>query len=330
MKTKDRIYEMLKASGEEFVSGEKMAETLQVTRAGIWKAIRALEKDGIGIEAVTNKGYRIKAFDNGTDPELIEELLKKKGLEVKVFYYDETDSTNLRAKELGSEYPGNLLVIAGKQTMGRGRKGRHFFSPGRTGIYMSFLLRNGESVKELSTLTANAAVATATAIDKEAFGGKDTVKIKWVNDLYLESRKVTGILAEGFADIEGNGEFYVVTGIGINLYEPAGGFPEDIKDKAGSVEGCKGKLSSDSRNRIIADTVANIVYYHDTPAESLKIYKDKSNLIGSRVLINTFSSSGEKENALVTGIDDECHLLVRYDDGRTEALSSGEVSVVKC
>ena len=319
---------MLKNAGPEFVSGEEMAKSLYVTRAGIWKAVRTLEREGCDIEAVTNRGYRLKPRKDYISSEAVEADLKGRGLEVKVFYYEETDSTNLRAQALSGEYDGNLLVIAGAQTKGRGRKGRSFFSPEDTGIYMSFLLRNGESMAELSNITANAAVATARAIDSEAFGGRDVTKIKWVNDLYLGDRKVTGILSEGFTDLE-TGGFSVVIGIGINVFKPSHGFPDDIRDKAGSLEEGGARLTADVRNRIISETVANIMYFHANPKESLKIYRDKSNLMGCYVKINTFTDTKAEKYAKVTGIDEDCHLLVEYDDGRREALSSGEVSVVK-
>ena len=328
MKIKDKVYAMLKNAGPEFVSGEEMAKSLYVTRAGIWKAVRALEKEGYDVEAVTNRGYRLRPRKDPISAEAVESYLNKQGLNVKVFYYEETDSTNLRAQVLSKEYEGNLLVIAGAQTKGRGRKGRSFFSPEDTGIYMSLLLRNGESQEELSNITANAAVATAMAIDSEAFESEDRVKIKWVNDLYLGDKKITGILSEGFADLE-TGSFSVVIGIGINVFMPSHGFPEDIKDKAGSIEEGGGRLEDNLRNRIIGRTVVNLMYYHGDSEESLRIYRSKSNLIGSYVLINTFTDQKTEKYAKVVGIDDDCHLLVEYDDGRREALSSGEVSVVK-
>lgn len=329
MKTKDRVLEILKASGTEFISGQEMAEKIFVTRAGIWKAIKALEKEGHEIEAVTNRGYRLKPKNDEILPDYIEEELEKRNTEIKVFYFDEVDSTNDQVVRLGREKEGVLLAIAGSQTNGRGRRGRDFFSPKDTGIYMSLLLRGNEPLEKFSGLTATAAVAVAKAIDKTVFAGRDVAKIKWVNDVYIGDRKISGTITEFSTSLEDPTQHSIVMGIGINVYVPKEDIPEDIINKAGTLEGADALFGENVRNNIIIETMDGLFKYMDKKEDTLEIYRAKSNLIGNYVKINSFSERVTENYAKVTGIDEDFCLCVAYDSGKTDKLSTGEVSVVK-
>lgn len=139
-------------------------------------------------------------------------------------------STNDEAYALAkSGAESGTVVTALSQTGGRGTNSRSFFSPGKTGIYMSVILR--EAVPDrLLDITPMAAVAVSRVLDR-MFGVR--TKIKWVNDIYLNGKKVCGILTQ--AQSAGSKVDFIVVGIGINLFEPQGGFPQDIKDIAGFV-----------------------------------------------------------------------------------------------
>ena len=142
------------------------------------------------------------------------------------------DSTNAIARQraIDGEAEG-LAVLASAQTAGRGRKGRSFFSPDGTGIYLSLLLRPQIPAELALRITTVAAVSVCQAIEKLS---SRKPGIKWVNDIYMDGRKVCGILTETALASGGRLE-YAVLGIGVNALEPAGGFPEDIRDIAGSV-----------------------------------------------------------------------------------------------
>ena len=403
MATKDEVLRLLQEKNEEYISGQEMAETLHVTRAAVWKAIKSLEKEGCAIEAVTNRGYRLGRALDAIDAPYIERSLRESGLNVKVIFKEETGSTNEDARGAlrdwvsagGSEGDsignstddsiGNstddsvgdpagkqraVLVIADKQNAGRGRRGRDFYSPPGTGLYMSLALGNVQEVLKMAKVTAVAAVAVATAADETVFGGTDRTKIKWVNDIYLDEKKVCGILSEAFMPMEDEGDGCVVVGIGINVYEPVGGFPYDIDNKAGAlitihasskapVDGSgsedrkvNGYIAEDRngnelsvadevtdnpgrtglRSVLASRVIANFFKYMENPGLSLHKYREKSYLTGYEVIINDFRNEqkdGKNKTAKVIGIDDECRLVVEYPDGRREALSSGEVSVVK-
>lgn len=329
MKTKDQVLEILKKSGTEFISGQEIASKLFITRAGIWKAIKSLEKDGYEIEAITNKGYRLKSKNDIIVTSYIEDALLKKDITAKVFYYDEIDSTNDQVVRLGREYDGILVAIAGSQTNGRGRRGREFFSPKDTGIYMSLLIRGTDPIEKFSSLTATAAVAVAKAIDNTVFLGKDTAKIKWINDVYINDRKISGTITEYLSDLENPNQYSIVMGIGINVYVPREEIPDDIINMAGNLEETNAVFGENVRNNIITETIFGLFSYMQNKEKTLSVYREKLNLINSYVKINSFSERVTESYAKVIGIDDDFRLLVEYDNHKTDCLSTGEVSVVK-
>ena len=233
MNTKSQVLKLLKCSGGKFLSGQEMAEQIYVTRASIWKAIKALEKDGYAIEAVTNKGYRlVNAIDN-IDAANIKLRLDEEGFNINVKYYDEIDSTNDEARRFAQNENSDCLIIANQQTKGRGRRGRTFFSPKDSGIYMSLIVHVGKNVEKLSSITAVAAVSVAKAVDTVVYNEQNTSLIKWVNDVYIADKKVSGILTEAYSFMEDEEAGYLIIGFGINVYEPQTGFPKEIKNTAG-------------------------------------------------------------------------------------------------
>lgn len=327
MTTKDKVKELLESKANEFVSGQDIAEQLFITRAGIWKAIKGLQAEGCNIEAVTNKGYRLIKDEDSLTKNGVDRFLAEYGASIETLVYDEVESTNNLVKEMADAgETKDFVAIAGYQTAGRGRRGRSFFSPKGTGVYFSFLLHPFTDIAKATGLTCMAAVAVCEGVKKAL--NKDT-GIKWVNDIFFEEKKVCGILSEAFTSIEDGSLSYVVVGIGINVYEPAEGFPKEIKKIAGALLK-NGEKAKDVRNRLAAAVISEFMkLYNDSEINYIDAYRERSFLIGNYVMINSNNPDDKKEYALVTGIDDECHLLVKYDDGRTAALSNGEVSVVK-
>ena len=205
--------EILKAIKEEagFVSGQELCDRFGVSRTAVWKAIGQLKEEGFQIEAVRNKGYRLLSSDDViTEAELMSSM--EGGFIKKIVYYEETDSTNIRARKLAEEgAPDGTLVVTDFQNAGRGRRGRMWVSPSGTGIFMSLILRPDILPSSASMLTLVAALAVYDGIKETT--GLETV-IKWPNDIVAEGKKLCGILTEMSAELEGI--HYVVTGIGIN------------------------------------------------------------------------------------------------------------------
>ena len=251
------------------------------------------------------------------DKKVLEQYLNQK---LNITIFDELDSTNNYLKKLGSNgEKENQLVIALCQTGGRGRMGRSFYSPNGTGIYFSLLLHPEFSAEKSLFLTVMAAVSVAETVMKY---NKNDVKIKWVNDIYIDGKKVCGILTEGAVNKDKKLD-YAVVGIGINVVAPKKDFPDDIRDIATAI--FPGKTEENIKEKIAADVVNKFFdMYNGIDTDFVKRYKEYSYLAGKEINI----ISGETTRpATVIDITDDCHLLVKNKNNEIEEISSGDVSV---
>lgn len=226
----------------------------------------------------------------------------------------ETESTNEVAKDmLKSGCRDFVTVVAEKQTKGKGRGGKSFYSPDETGAYVSVVLHAAEDKKSYVTIIA----ALATARTVEEFSGSPAF-IKWVNDIYLFDKKVAGILSERVISESVTGE---VIGVGTNLQDPDDGFPEEIKDVAGSLN-----LLTDKRAEYIGALVRNIKdeYENFDKKSALKTFREKSYLTGNDVIVCDLF---DKYKARVLDIDDDFGLVVMREDRGVTVLRSGVVSI---
>ena len=255
MSTKEQIFRMLMEHRGQSVSGETLGEALGISRAAVWKGINALRKDGYPIEAITNKGYCLAGSQDYLSPTEISRHLRPESGNIEIQVYNSVESTNKTAKELALTEPDHFIaVISNEQTAGRGRLGRSFYSPENAGLYMSILFRPTFDMSHAILVTTAASVAVVRAIEAlsstktcspatrspetfssethspETFSPKalssgeeapETLSIKWVNDIYLNDKKICGILTEAISDFETGGIEYVVLGIGINCFEMA-------------------------------------------------------------------------------------------------------------
>lgn len=249
--------------------------------------------------------------------ELLNDELKNK---IKIEVLEKATSTNSLVKELASESDEGFVVVAGEQTAGRGRMGRSFFSPGDSGIYMSLLLKPEIKPEEAVQITTAAAVSVCTAL--EHLGVYDS-KIKWVNDIYISNRKVCGILTESSFNSRANKLDFAVLGVGINIYEPEDGFPEDIKDIAGAVFS---ERKSDLRNKFIAEFLNVFFEFYEalSSRNHMAEYKERSLVLGREINI---IQGGNTRVGKAIDIDENCNLITELSDGTTEKLYSGEISV---
>lgn len=323
MSVKDKTLKVLENNKGNYISGSEIARELSVSRNAIWKAVKSLQNEDYNIYSGTNKGY---CLSNDTDilsnHSIYKYLTDNSNFDITV--HKTIDSTNNEVKEvaLNSGKEG-IVVISEEQTEGRGRFGRKFYSPSKSGIYMSILLRPKIHTSKAFLITTAAAVAVCEAI--EAHSNKQA-KIKWVNDIYCDNKKVCGILTEAAFDFESGMLDYAVLGIGINVLTPKEGFKEEIKGIATGIFDDTALIPIDIRSKIIAKTLEIFwEYYKQIEDKSfLHSYKERSLLVGKEV--NIFSNKNS-ERAIVLGIDDECKLKVEMDDGTIKYLSSGEVSI---
>ena len=199
MTVKSRLLELLEQHKGETLSGEDIGRELSCTRAAVWKAVNSLRQEGYPIEAGPNKGYMLARESNLISAEGIRLFLEDPQVEIKIF--DAISSTNLEARQLAvSGMAGHgSFVVAMEQTAGRGRRGREFYSPKGSGIYLSVILEPKGTLEGSLLITTAAATAVYKAV-KEVCGVK--LGIKWVNDLYKDNRKICGILTEAVTDFE--------------------------------------------------------------------------------------------------------------------------------
>ena len=260
-------------------------------------------------------------FYSDAQEERIRSLLHNYAKDIDIEIVKEIGSTNDELKQQAINGENEIkLLIAESQTKGKGTKGRSFFSPANTGCYISFLLKPEYSPEECTLLTTAAATATALAIEN-ATGKK--AQIKWVNDIYMDRKKVAGILTEASFKKDGKGIDYVIVGIGVNINPPEGGFPAEIENIASSV------ITDEPlyiKNKLIAEIANGLIFFYKTFKNKLFIneYKKRLFFLGEEITV----IQGDKSyQATAVDIDEQCHLIVRTADGKTKTLFSGEISI---
>lgn len=316
-----RILELLRRQ-EGFLSGEDIGRELSITRAAVWKGIKKLREEGYEIEAVTNRGYRLTNPETMYNKRELEQGLKTKTMGQTIYFYEETDTTNNRARELALEgAPEGTLVVAEKQTAGRGRRGKVWESPLGTGIWMSLVLRPQIAPAEASVLTLLCGLATAEAIEAET---GLSAGIKWPNDILINGKKAVGILTE--MDCEMSEVHFVISGIGINVNTAS--FPPEIAEIATSLYLECGKTVS--RRRLVHRVLERLEEHYETFlrtgsfAAMLEDYRKHCITLGKEVHV----LGREPFFAEALDITPEGELLVRRaDNGKEEVVFSGEVSI---
>lgn len=321
MELKHQILKILEENRGNNVNGSKLAKELYVTRSAVWKAIKALQKDGYNITAVTNRGYCLLPDNDIVSAESITPLLRDKAKNFILDVRQSVTSTNSIAKELAAQgSPAGTVIIAREQTEGKGRMGRTFYSPKATGIYFTIILRPALNLEDSMLITTAAAVAVARAIETVS---KQRAEIKWVNDIFVNGKKVCGILTEASLNFESGCLEYAVAGIGINIETKD--FPQEIQQTAGSLfEAKPGNCPVTSI--LLAEILNNLASCMDTlnSKQYLPEYRSRSFLLGKNILI---LKGKETIPAKAIDIDEKARLVVEYEDHRIEALNSGEVSI---
>lgn len=319
------ILEALKAKPGEWFSGEMLAESLHVSRTAIWKQIKKLQSEGYEIDSLPKKGYRLNAspdllLPNEVCPDLKTKVFGRKNY----FYYPEIDSTNNRARDLAiAGYSEGTVVVAERQTAGRGRRGRSWYSPASQGIYVSVILRPVLSLPEIAQISLVAAVAVAETLAEDL---NLPARIKWPNDILVNGKKICGILTEAVTDMDS--VEYMVLGMGLNINHRRQDFPAELRTIATSTlaeYGCRS-----SRVSILQDLLLHFErHYYDLLQDGLSQLLGKirnlSMVIGQTVRIDTLNGFYIGE---VIDIDDAGFLKVRDQHGFNRTVVSGEITVL--
>lgn len=311
---------------EGFVSGGEISRRLGISRTAIWKAVDALRREGYTVEARTGLGYRLlEAPDAVTEPEIRHFLGETDRVGRTLVCLEEVDSTNLRAKQLAAEGAADgTVVVADRQTAGRGRLGRSFQSPGGRGIYLTALLRPALPPERLSPVTAMAGVAVCRAVERICGASPG---LKWPNDPVLEGKKLCGILTELSLEGETGRVQDLVLGIGINVSQRPEDFTPEVREIATSLAQALGRPVS--RPALAAEVIREIDRLYGALAAGetapyLAEYRRRCVNLGRTVRL---LGPGGGETAEALDIDGDFGLVVRTADGGIRTVRSGEVSV---
>lgn len=325
---RSKILTLLKKQGGSAVSGQDMAQYLGVSRIAVWKQIQALKKLGYQIQSRRKSGYILGTAPDLLLPEEISHGLKTRKLGAKIYYLPVIDSTNDYAKKLAQAgAPEGTLVIAEKQTRGRGRLGHEWISPTGQNIYMSLVLRPNLLPAQAARITLLTGVAAALAVKK--YCGID-LSLKWPNDLLVtgkDHKKVGGILTEMGA--ESDRINYVVLGLGLNVNMKVKSLPMEIRKKAASLMECHKKGEKFNRIELLQNILVQLEIQYQRFLSGgwnkiIENYRELEMLKGCRVKVK---QGNEMVCGLVTHIDDEGRLLVK-SSAKTRTVVAGEVNIV--
>lgn len=315
MAVKEELMRILTENAGREISGQELADTLGVSRTAVWKAVNGLIAEGCEIEAGRNRGYRLVNGGDLLSVGAVKAFLPPELQDNEIILLKTVDSTNTYAKKLAADGARDgTMVIAEQQTAGRGRRGNSFYSPPKSGLYMTVILRPERHAADTDLFTVCAGCGVCRAVE-ELSGTKPL--IKWVNDVYLGGKKICGILSEAAADFESGTVDSVVTGIGINI--STDDFPDGLGSKAGSVG------VDISRARLAAAVCRELVFcLSRSREENIAEYKARSLVLGKEV---GFALNGVQCVGKAVDIDDCGRLVVVTEDGEVR-LNSGEVSVM--
>lgn len=318
---KNEILRLLKTN-DTYISGQQLCGYFKVSRTSVWKVMKQLKKEGYEIEAVRNRGYRLVSSPDVISEAEIKSLLRTEWAGKKVVYYDETDSTNNRAKDSGEKNGAHgTLFIADKQSAGKGRRGRVWESPSGKSIYMTILLRPEITPDKAPMLTLVMGLSAAEGIRKVS--GIEA-EIKWPNDIVMNKKKVCGILTEMATEMEYVN--YVVIGVGINVNQKY--FPEEIKETATSLYEETGNVYR--RSGLIAAVLERFEKNYETFLEAgdlSGIRKAYDSILVNRGQEVKILEPGNEYTAVAEGINKNGELIVMLPDGRRKNIFAGEVSV---
>lgn len=318
------ILSLLRDAGK-FVSGQELCDRYQVSRQAVWKAINQLKEEGYQVESVPNKGYRLLESPDVLSLVELESRMKTQIMGKPLHYYDVTGSTNVDAKRLADEgATEGTLVVADRQTQGRGRRGRSWESPSGHSCYFTLLLRPAFAPEKASMLTLLMAHSVALAIER--ISGHETM-IKWPNDIVMDGKKVCGILTE--MTMEAEYMSHVVIGVGINVNQPSTEtFPEEVREHAASIFMISGRKVQRAQlvGMIMEQFEADYKAFCNCLDLTCILDSYQAHLVNVGKQVRVLDPKGEYRGT-AEGINEAGELLVQIEDGTVRKVYAGEVSV---
>jgi len=321
----EKILRLLREHAPGFVSGEEMSRQLGVTRTAIWKRVNTLKKLGYNIEASRRLGYRLLQSPDLLSPAEVRPFLRTRWIGKTIHYFRTVDSTNAQAYQLALRGAGEgEIVVAESQEKGRGRLGRHWFSPPFRNLYLSVILRPKMPPHQAPLITLMAAVATAEAIEKTS--GLHPM-MKWPNDLLMKGRKLAGLLNEIHSETDRI--HFVILGIGVNLNTDERTFSKEIRTFATSLKRETGKTVS--RKIFLQHLLQALEKWYDVlhrqgGSPILQAWRNWAQVGGKQVRITSF---GEQLTGKAVDVDSDGALILETANGQRKRIVAGDVEYTK-
>jgi BirA family biotin operon repressor/biotin-[acetyl-CoA-carboxylase] ligase len=322
--TEVSILRELLVSDTGYVSGNRLAKQLGLSRVAVWMQLQKLTKQGFEFEAARSRGYRLLKSPPQLHHALIQAHLASRAKPPTIITLDQVDSTNSEAsRQLASGSRTPLVILAREQTQGRGRRGRVWHSPPAGNLYSTFVFRPKLEPARLQDFTlwmglnVCELIANFCAVEPG---------MKWPNDVYFNGRKAGGMLTE--ARIDADEVHDLVFGLGLNLNARSTDLPKELQKSAISLSEAAGSPLDVNRfaaaliGRVL--TACNRFFEGDYRDKFAELWQRFDVLRGQPVSV----TQGDRSVAgTATGIDDEGSLIVRTTAGRTERFRAGEVTL---
>lgn len=325
MSTRDRILGLFRSQKDSYLSGQEISDKLNISRAAVWKQVKALRELGFTIDAKHSQGYRLIDAPDLLLSADVERDLDTQIVGGNIISVQEIASTNSRIRELAEQgaQEGTVLV-ADRQSAGRGRLGRRWESPSGVNLYCSILLKPQIPVQQAPQLTFLSAVAATETLNQVC---NLSANVKWPNDILVKGAKISGLLNEMNAETEQI--HYVILGIGINLNMTADQFPQELNYPATSALIETG--TPVDRVHFLQVFLERLdQYYLEFKQQGFapirKRWENLCNLMNQRV---TVEQQTQVIKGTVVGIDLDGALRVQCDDGQIERILAGDVKPLK-
>ncbi len=321
MTSRDKILSLFRSNSEAFMSGQEISRTLNISRAAVWKQVELLREQGFEIEAQRSKGYRLLGGPDLLLASEIEKDLACQHLGRSLVCLPEIDSTNARARQLAEQGAADgTVIIADRQSAGRGRLGRRWESPSAVNMYCSILLRPQIPVQQAPQLTFLSAVAVAETLNHLY---QLPAKVKWPNDVLVAGKKIAGLLNEMNAETEQI--HFVILGVGVNLNMTVEQFPEELNYPATSVLLETGeKIDRVEFAREFLQRIDG--YYGEFLVEGFVPIRRRWEALCD--MMNTRVQIDQGLIGTVVGLDSDGALRLQLDDGCVERIMAGDVRPV--
>ena len=316
------VVKMLYEHQSEYISGQYIANQLNISRTAVKKVIDQLKADGCDIDSINHKGHKLNASPNRWYRGIINKALESNHLVSKIEVYDSVESTQTIAKQSLVDNQYTMLILSDEQTKGRGRFNRNWSSSKGKGLWMSVVLRPNVSFAMIPKFNLFIALGIRDAI--QAFS-KDKVEIKWPNDIYINDKKVCGFLTEMVANADAVEA--IICGIGINLNHQEEDFSDMIRHRATSI---RLHYSEEiNRYQFLKRLIEEIEKrYHQFLNSSFETIRDeyiRTSNIWHRKL--TFTENGEQFIGEAIDIDNDGFLIVKDEDNQMRRLISADIDI---